>query len=305
MIKTKLNHIRLLIFILVSAIFTRLLLIKEALHDDEALWASLASASNSFWLSTGNPHPLLVQWCYNFAVLLFGQHTVVLRAVTICFAIATIILTYLLAKELYDEKIALISVVLISTSIYHLIASLRVTIGIILVLFYLLTIYSFVKHNVTNSTWWFLATGIFFGFALLTKYSAIYILAIIAAYLLLTTDNFLKSFFYVLKIVIIGLCVYAIFPIIIIISDRSEMFATMFAHTSHYAHPGLHWVAPLMLLLWATPLLIFLPMLSVLKRNKKDLLLVIWINYYIQDIWSLWWMQKQLRAFLEHHLQFL
>jgi hypothetical protein len=276
MMETK--NLRWFVLIIVSAIFTRLLLLKEAIHDDEAVWTSLTSAPNYLWLnSAGNPHPLLAQWCYNFGAFLFGQHTLVFRSVTLCFAIATIFVTYLLAKELYDENVALISIFLMSISMYHLIASLRITIGIIIVLFYLLTIYSFVKYEATGKRKWLMLTGIFFGLALLTKYSAIYILAILAAYTLLTTDSFVKSIYRTLKIFLIGLCVYAIFPVLIWISGKLEMFPAMVAHTSTYAHVGLHWVAPIMLLLWATPLLILLPLLSVLRRDRKDLLLVIWI----------------------------
>jgi 4-amino-4-deoxy-L-arabinose transferase-like glycosyltransferase len=267
-----------LISIIISAIIIRILLLKEAIYDDEAIWASLTTLPNPLWLNNvSNYHPPLSLWFYNFGVFLFGQHTMILRLVTVCIAIATIILTYVLAKKLYNTKVATISVLIMSFSIYHIIASLRITIGLFLVLFYLLTFYSFLSYEESKKNKWLLLTGFFFGCSIMTKYSAIYMLPVFGLYWLYKSNDLKQSFIETTKIVFIGALTFLIYPFLVFLRGDFDIIINTLTHAAHYQIFGFHWVAPVMLMLWATPLLICIPLLSVVKKNKKDMFLIIWV----------------------------
>jgi undecaprenyl-diphosphatase len=138
------------------------------LHPDEAyywLWSQ--------HLALGYfDHSPMVAWFIKITTLFSNSEA----AVRFSSIITTIILTFLiwnLAKKIFNEKIAAASVIVLNTLPETMTASIIITPDIPVFLFFSLSVYYLWCLIKTNQTKYWYITGLFFGLALLSKYTAI------------------------------------------------------------------------------------------------------------------------------------
>ncbi|HKB88279.1 MAG TPA: glycosyltransferase family 39 protein [Patescibacteria group bacterium] len=105
--------------ILLAGFVLRLISINQSLWLDEATTALVARMSVHDIFTKflpGDFHPPLYYLILKFWASTFGFSEITLRVPSIIFGLGTIYLTYLIAKKIFDQKVGLISSLLVSTS---------------------------------------------------------------------------------------------------------------------------------------------------------------------------------------------
>ncbi|PJA90042.1 MAG: hypothetical protein CO136_03315 [Candidatus Levybacteria bacterium CG_4_9_14_3_um_filter_36_7] len=105
---------------------------------------------------------------------------VVGRNISIAADLATLFLVFLIGKKLFDKKIGLFAAFFYSLSVFPIQASHFYAVDILLTFFIILTLYQLIRFYENPSIKNSLFVGIFFGFALATKISAIPLIAAIS-----------------------------------------------------------------------------------------------------------------------------
>ncbi|MBT4605199.1 hypothetical protein HOC01_06160 [archaeon] len=121
----------------------------NAIYDDESNYAFAAANAYSIGFSPSHYSGILAQWFYSPLVKIFGVHVFLLRLIPLLFSTGSIILTYLLARKIYNEKTALFASLIMITSFWHNLASIQIDVeGSILTFFYLTAIWAYLNlHN--------------------------------------------------------------------------------------------------------------------------------------------------------------
>jgi mannosyltransferase len=121
-IVTKLSW--LVLAILAMATFLRLYhLAKECLWLDEAYQVQTSSKNLTSILQTTihqDTHPPLYYFIQHFWMLLFGQCEAAVRSLSACMGIFSLLLVYLVGRELFDRKTGLITSFLLATSLFEI-----------------------------------------------------------------------------------------------------------------------------------------------------------------------------------------
>ncbi len=271
------KSISLTCLLIVIITLLKLSALATAAYDDEAQWTSF-TADFSFSESSGNGFifPPLGLYIFQFFAYVFGLSSITMRLATIIFSLVNLALIYFLAKEIYNKRIALLSVGITSLSFYYFLASLQIDVEGSSVLFmFLMFSYSFIKFRNTSQKNWLILTGVFLGLAMLIKSGSILLLPIIGLYLLFTSNNLLKSIFDAIKIAVIGISLFAVFPILTTFYNMDV--SHVFGYGSRLLSLNLSLLSPIMFLFWATPLLIGLTLLAFWKSDKTDYFLMSWI----------------------------
>jgi 4-amino-4-deoxy-L-arabinose transferase-like glycosyltransferase len=138
------------------------------LHPDEAyywLWSE--------HLALGYfDHSPMVAWLIKITTL-FSNSELAVRFSSIITTVILSILIWKLAKKLFNETIAAASVIALNTLPEMMTASIIMTPDTPVFLFFSLTIYYLWRLIETNKTKYWYITGLFFGLALLSKYTAV------------------------------------------------------------------------------------------------------------------------------------
>ena len=136
-----------------------------------------------YWLYIQKPdfgyfdHPPMCAYSIGIFTYLFGNHEIFVRLGTILFSIGTAYFVFKLAQKLYNEKVAFFSAVFLNlTLFFNMQGSMISTPDAPLLFFWALTVYSLYKtffedNSVKN---WALS-GLFGGFALFSKYTAVFL----------------------------------------------------------------------------------------------------------------------------------
>jgi hypothetical protein len=229
-------------------------------------------------------HPPLGGWLFFLTGNLLGQEAWIYRLVPLFLWVINIVLVYLIVSREYSKRAALFSSILMGASYYSVLMSLQIDVeGSLLVTTFLLMAFFYLKYIITKEKKWLVFTGMAFGLALLTKITAVFFLGIIGLHLFLRKARFRKvfcwnniknSFLELILVGVVGLLVFSIFPIL-----TWDLFLQMLGHSSNYLGLNISWMALSMLLFWATPLLLGLFLLQVLKFEKKDMFWVIWFLF--------------------------
>lgn len=138
-------------------------------------------------------HPPLVFLIQNFFFKILGVSILSLRLSFALAGVLSVYLIYLIAKKLWDEKTALASAALMSVSSAHVWIS---RIGLqesFVILFILCSVYFFLRSLENNRHYLW---ALFFGLAILTKYTAFIILPIFILYLLIVDRSKLNKNFW-------------------------------------------------------------------------------------------------------------
>jgi 4-amino-4-deoxy-L-arabinose transferase-like glycosyltransferase len=137
-------------------------------------------------------HPPFRIVFYSLWASLFGISNVAMRMVPLLFGLLTIVLTYLLGKELYSEKVGLISAFLMAFSRYHLYASEIVTNDNTLFIFlFEMTMFLFVLYAKRDEWKYAISATIFVILSLTAKLT--FILLIPAMYVFATNKKGFKK----------------------------------------------------------------------------------------------------------------
>ncbi len=128
-------------------------------------------------------HPPMVAYLIKLTTILGTSVFSVRLMPVICFSVGSVFL-YLLAKKLFNERIALLSLIislaLPATQMGYTLA----TDDAPLIMFWVISLYFGYRAITENKTKLYITTGVFMGLALLSKYTAIFIPATFFLYLL-------------------------------------------------------------------------------------------------------------------------
>ncbi|MGV8150744.1 MAG: ArnT family glycosyltransferase [Candidatus Woesearchaeota archaeon] len=286
---------------------------KTIIFDEEVQLRAVMN-HNVVGLDKGTEITPLTTWTRILFSSIFGINTITLKLVSIIFGLLTILISYYLAKEIYDEKTAIWTTIIMGLSAWYVLGTTSISFDAsFLTFYYVLTIFCFVKYinNDTNNNnnikhkkshfrknYWLYLAGISFGLAMLTKLNAILIVLILIIYyffkkipwsshkdnnkktyrnLILLIHNFIKNFSI---IGITSLLIFSIFPILAYFTDWSY-FTIVMGHTAVFSNPSFN-ISLLLIqfflaIVWIGPFLIGSYFLKLILFEKKDILMNIWI----------------------------
>lgn len=154
-------------FILLLGFVLRIVNINQSLWLDEAI-SALAAKNFSFYgiifeFLKGDNHPPLYYLILRFWGIIFGFSDVVLRMLSVLVGTATIFLTYLFLKKLFDKNVAILGSFLLAISPLHIYYSQEIRmyplLGLLAVgLVYLFTFFK--NKSVSKWLWMLFATGL-------------------------------------------------------------------------------------------------------------------------------------------------
>lgn len=164
-------------------------LVLRIIHIDQSLWldeaiSALAAKNFSFYgivfeFLKGDNHPPLYYLVLRLWGLVFGFSDIALRSLSILAGTATIYLTYLFIKKLFDRKVALIASLLLATSPLHIYYSQEIRMYPLLGLWAvgLIYIFTFLKQN-SVSKWLWLLFSVGLIVLIATDYTGIFLLPV-------------------------------------------------------------------------------------------------------------------------------
>lgn len=153
-------------------------------------WSDFIPQSEGFygWPNMGFRAPLLSYLL--MPLYLFHLDFLVIFFIAIIGALS-VCLVYLLGKKLFNEKVALYSAILFSLIPLHVVYSAKILTGVLFTFFVLLTFFSFWKGYEENNKKHKVLFGVFLALALLSRYTALWIMPIFLLYFL-ARDKSLK-----------------------------------------------------------------------------------------------------------------
>jgi hypothetical protein len=179
-----------LIFILLLFFLSNLILIfyQDNVWWDAAVYAGMGkhmfSAGESGLWESSRPvvWPLILGllWKLNLDVVFFGKLT------SLLFAVGVLVMTFLIGKELFDEKTALLTVFLLALTPTFFSFSKIMLSGIVSTFFVLTAVYFLIKKN-------YVVAGIFFGIGFMTRFLQLLVLVVVIALLMLYKKPIRKS----------------------------------------------------------------------------------------------------------------
>lgn len=120
-------------------------------------------------------HPPLAKYFQAVSMKVFGENSLGWRLPSAIFGMSVIGMVYVLAKEMFDNKVALTAMGLVSLSGVLLVQS-RIAMNDIFVTFFILVVvYLFERYRKTQANKWLLWLGVSLGLAVATKWSGFFI----------------------------------------------------------------------------------------------------------------------------------
>ncbi len=279
--------------ILAVALFLRVWTLGTPFTSDENPWpyaaADHSNAGFNFVIDRGFDtfvwtSPPLAPLAYRFFTWFIGVNEITMRLLPLIIGLINIWLTYLLARKLFDPKSAVFAAGLMAVSFWHILASFLIEHdSSILTLFWLLFFHSWLLFETTRKTKWLFGCGIVLGLALLTKLTGGLMLIALAVYLVWKHGSLKEPAIACAKILGIGAAMFAVFPILSMLIYPAYIKET-------FIHAGVLTFIPslfspiriiIYLLLWATPLLTGLALLSLFEPDKRARLLWCWAGAVI------------------------
>jgi 4-amino-4-deoxy-L-arabinose transferase-like glycosyltransferase len=160
------------------------------LNSDETVYAgqgaSLASNPElAPYFPTFRAHPLLFQAFLSIGFRLGGDE-VFGRVAAAALGVATVYVTYLLARLLYGTRAGLIAAALLAVMPYHVVVTRQILLDGPRTLISTLTLYLLARYALTERVTWFNAAAAGLGLAVLCKEDSVILLGAIYAFLALT-----------------------------------------------------------------------------------------------------------------------
>lgn len=290
-LKGKVDYKKILFILLVLALIIRLAGINQFFETDEVVWARAVKEGNLMEVKI--PSSLLSLWAIIPFIKIFGVHTWSIRLPFLIAGMFTILYTFLLGKLLFGKKSALWATAIMSFSAWHVLASLQATYeGSFLTLFFVMSIYYYLKYEIKQKNISLVFAGISFGLATLSKLTAVLLLPILLIYSITKTRDILLSTRRMIVLSLIGFVTFLIFPIVSIITKSPAFIVSLYyllffpsLLTTNITNISLLIIQFLYAIIWAGPLFIGLPLIRLSERkktnNRKFLVLTIWIIFMI------------------------
>lgn len=160
------------------------------LNSDEAVYAGQAAslAGNPVytpWFPVFRAHPMLVQSLLS-TVYSSGEHDTAGRVVVAMIGLLTVLVVYLVGKELFDRRTGVVAALLLSVMSYHVLVTRQVLLDGPMVLFATLTLLCVAKYARTHRLSWMVVAGAVMGLAMLAKETSIVLVLGIYAFLALS-----------------------------------------------------------------------------------------------------------------------
>ena len=127
--------------------------------------------------------PALFFYVFAVAIKLLGANITALRLVTTLAGLLTLIFIYLLSRELFDERVALLAAVILAAMRWHVNFSRFAMHGVFMPLFMTATLYFLVRGLKGKNIGNFLLAGVMAGIGLQGYYAFLFVPIVIAAYL--------------------------------------------------------------------------------------------------------------------------
>lgn len=303
----------LLIFLLFAGVLLRLPNLNFPFFGDET-WHEFAKYHRGGFFSvyydsiagknTVLEDPPLNGWFYLAYTRIFGFSTVIMRSTSLLIGMVNIILVYFLAARIFNKKTAMLSIFLMIISYWHNFESYMIDRdGILLVLFSLLIICFYIQYRASRNQLWLLPGAVTAGICMFLKISGIFITAVL--FLMILHDNKIfselwanrKQFWKLRKydlpkfktamfetgvFVMANILGYAVFSLGAYLLDPHYygiLFTQEIAPLEFLRAPFWQSIPREMiyLLLYGSPLLLGLTVLSLIKWNNKKFLFLSWL----------------------------
>ena len=160
------------------------------LNSDEAVYSGQAAALSGDvgyqqFFAIFRAHPLLVQFL--LAVLYqFGVNDVAGRLLSVAFGVTAIAVTYMLGSVLFSRRAGIIAAAIITFVPYHVMVSRQMLLDGPEMTLWLIATYFMAKYVVTDNARWFYATAFTAGLTVLAKETAVLLVVVIVAFVLMT-----------------------------------------------------------------------------------------------------------------------
>lgn len=136
---------------------------------------SYSGGLKDVWASLSHVHPPLYLWLMVVVTKVFGASAAVFKTVSILFSLGTLWLTFQLAKELFDEKVALLSALFLAVMQGAVVMDTWIKQDPMTGFFIVATVLLFVRGSWKSA-------GFVFGLGMLTKETAVFALVAILLY---------------------------------------------------------------------------------------------------------------------------
>lgn len=319
--KMEKKEILFLSFFLIILFLGQLSIADRVIFGDDYIFATFAEKNQFFY--TENAHPPLPVWTDIFLTEIFPLTNRTIRLTSIIFATLTVGLVYFITKRMtrtatsstdISTQIAMLATIITGLSAWHIRASQMNSgsDGGMFTFFFYLTIYFFLIFLERKERKWSIATGIAFGFTMLSKETGVLLIPICGLYYWYTLwkrkkeakenvsmkEGMINGIKNSVVIGVIALVVWSIFPILDILYNNSQSTDAILNRindvvieresTTDYNYWFMTVFSIFKLLIWTGPLLLFLSFLSIMKRKewKQEecifiLLIIVSVLFYI------------------------
>ena len=131
-------------------------------------------------------HPPMVGWVVRAGTFLLGDTELGVRLLAPVFSLLSCALIFLTGRLWFDERSALVATLLFALAPLFVGTGLIMTPDVPLILFWVAAMYAISNALLTGGTGWWLASGVAFGGAMLSKYSAVMLGPSLLLFLLLS-----------------------------------------------------------------------------------------------------------------------
>ena len=304
----------LLLLLLLTGLFLRLPNINFPFFGDES-WHEFVKYHKEGFFSvyydsiTGKNtvliDPPLNGWLYLAYTGLFGFSTAIMRSTSLLIGMINIILVYLIAAKMFNKKTALLSVLLMALSYWHCFESYMIDRdGVLLMLFYLLILFFYIKYCESKNKLWLLPGAAISALCIFLKVSGMLITGVLLLAILYDNKIFFElwinrkqfwklrkydlskfkiAFFEISPFIIANIMGYAVFTCGIYLLNPyyyHMLYTTQESVPLEFFGAALWQSIPremIYLLLYGSPLLVGLTVLSILNWHKKKFLFLFWL----------------------------
>lgn len=211
--------------VMLGAVLRLVALASVGYNSDEAVYAGQAAAlANNPLYSQDFPvfraHPLLFQIVLS-TVFHNGDRDLAGRLVAVVLGLATVVVVYLVGRELYSREVGLLAALFLAVMPYHVVVTRQVLLDGPMTLLSTATLLMLALYGRTNQPRWLLAAGGMLGLTMLTKETSLLFAGSIYAFLVLT-PTLRRRFLAGLGALGIALTIFAVYPLAISLAGHKS-----------------------------------------------------------------------------------
>ena len=130
-------------------------------------------------------HPPMIAWFIRFGTLIFGDTDLGVRfAGIVAMAVTQLLLADIVRRLTHSMRAVVLAVLMMEAALYYGLLMAKVSPDIALIPFAVAMIWSLVRLHESGDARWWLASGVFAGLALLSKFTIVLLLPAVAAFML-------------------------------------------------------------------------------------------------------------------------